>query len=144
MHSAAKVPTWYWVVSVLALLWMLVGIAAFAMDLMTDEAAMVTFTDAQRQLYESRPQWLLVVYAVATIGGLIGAIGLLTRKAWAVPTLLASLVAVAFQFGYTLFGLHAIEILGAAEAVPFPLVIFLIGAAVFWFATKAKANGWLQ
>ena len=144
MNSEAKVRTWYWVVSVLALLWMLVGIAAFAMDLMMDEAAMATFTDAQRQLYESRPQWLLIIYAVATISGLIGAIGLLMRKAWAVPALLASLIAIVLQFGYTLFGLNAIEILGAAEAVPFPLVILLIGAAVFWFSTKAKANGWLR
>ena len=77
-------PTWFRVASWLALLWMLSGAAAFAMDLMTDEAALAQMTPAQRELYEARPQWLFAMYAVAIATGLAGAVGLLLRQAWAV------------------------------------------------------------
>jgi cell division protein FtsW (lipid II flippase) len=81
--AAAKPPTWYWVVSGLAVLWMLFGVMAWGMDLMTDEATVAELSKAQRQLYAARPQWLFVVYGVAIFSGLGGAIGLLMRKSWA-------------------------------------------------------------
>ncbi len=138
---ADKPPTWYWIISGILFVWMLFGIMAFAMDLMTDEAAVAQFTEAQRQLYASRPSWLLAVYALATGSGLVGALGLLLRKAWARPALIVSFVTVCVQMGYTLFVLDAITLLGAAAAVPFPLVICLIGAFAVWFATMAGKRG---
>ena len=116
VSQVVRTPTWFRVASWLALLWMLSGAAAFMMDVMTDEAALAQMTPAQRELYEARPQWLFAMYAVAIASGLAGAVGLLTRKAWAVPALAASLVAVVIQFGYTIFGMDAIERVGAAQA----------------------------
>lgn len=141
--SPASPPRWYLVVAVLITLWMCIGVLAFVMDILTDEAGLAAMSEGQQLLYRSRPQWLLIVYAVATLGGLAGAIGLVMRKAWSVPALLISLVAVTVQFGYTLIGLNAIALLGAAQAVPLPLAIFLIGAAALWFALNAKSRGWL-
>jgi hypothetical protein len=141
--STIKPPTWYWVVSVLALIWMLFGVFAWTMDFLMDEAALAQMTDAQRQLYSVRPQWLFIVYAIAIFSGLVGAIGLVMRKAWAIPAFSISLIAIVIQFGYTLFGMDAIRLLGAAAALPFPIVIFAIGAALLWFAMRAKKSGWL-
>jgi hypothetical protein len=141
--AASKPPTWYWVVSGLAVLWMLFGVMAWVMDLMTDEAALATMSEAQRQLYAARPQWLFAVYGVAIFGGLAGAIGLLLRKSWASLLLVVSLVAVIVQFGYTFLAMHAVELLGAAAAIPFPLVIFLIGVALVWFASLSRKKGWI-
>lgn len=142
--APGKPPTWYWVVSGIATLWMLFGIAAWVMDLMTDEAGLAQLSEAQRQLYAARPQWLLAVYGVATISGLLGAIGLLLRKSSAPMLLALSLAAIVVQFGYTFVGLHAVEVLGAAAAIPFPLVIFLIGAALWWFSLRARKSGWIS
>ena len=97
----------------------------------------------QRQLYAARPQWLFAVYGVAIFSGLIGAIGLLLRKSWASMLLALSLAAVIVQFGYTFAVMHAAERLGAAVAIPFPLVIFLIGVALLWFARRSRARGWI-
>jgi len=47
------------------------------------------------------------------------------------------------QFGYTFVVMHAVELLGAAAAIPFPLVIFLIGVALWWFSLRARKLGWL-
>jgi hypothetical protein len=138
-----KPPTWYWVVSGLAVLWMLFGVMAWVMDLLTDEAGLAELSEAQRQLYGARPQWLFVVYGVAIFSGLAGAIGLLLRKSWASTLLGLSLAAIIVQFGYTFFGMRAVQVLGAAAAIPFPLVIFLIGAALVWFARRSRKVGWI-
>ena len=139
--AASKPPTWYWVVSGLAVLWMLFGVMAWVMDLMTDEAGLAEMSEAQRQLYAARPQWLFAVYGVAIFSGLAGAIGLLLRKSWASMRFSLSLAAIIVQFGYTFFGLHAVQVLGAAAAIPFPLVIFLIGVALVWFARQSRKVG---
>ena len=142
--AAIKPPTWYWVVSGLAVLWMLFGVMAWVMDLMTDEASLAELSEAQRQLFAARPQWLFVVYGVAIFSGLAGAIGLLLRKSWASMLFGLSLAAIIIQFGYTFFAMRAVELLGAAAAIPFPLVIFLIGVALLWFARRSRKAGWIE
>ena len=141
--TAIKPPTWYWVVAGIAVLWMLFGVMAWVMDLMTDEAGLAELSEAQRQLYAARPQWLFVVYGVAIFSGLAGAIGLLLRKSWASMLFGVSLAAIIVQFGYTFLGMHALQVLGAAAAVPFPLVIFLIGVALLWIARRSRKLGWI-
>jgi hypothetical protein len=113
------------------------------MDLLTDEQTAAGFTEAQRQLYAARPGWLFIDYAIAIFSGLAGTVGLLLRKSWAVAAFAVSLAAVVIQFGYMFTALRAIELLGAAAAVPFPLVITLIGAALLWLAIQARTRGWL-
>ncbi len=137
-------PRWYWIVAALATLWMLFGVMALAMDAMMDDAALAALTDGQRQLYEMRPQWIFVVYAIAVCSGLAGAAGLLVRKTWATPVLAVSLVAVTIQFSYTLIVMDAVGLLGTAAALPFPLTIWVIGAATLWFSTMARRRGWLS
>lgn len=140
---ATPPPRWLRIVSGLALIWMLFGIFAFVMDLTTDAASVEGLTDAERQLYAARPMWLFMVYGIAIFAGLGGVIGLLLRRAWAVGLLAVSLVAVTVQFGYLLFGMRAIEVLGAAAALPFPILIFTIGALLLWLALRARTRGWI-
>jgi hypothetical protein len=132
-----KAPKSYWIISILALVWMLFGVMAWVMDLMLDDAALAKMSEPQRHLYEIRPQWLFGVYAVAIFTGLAGAVGLLMRKGWAITAFAVSLVAIIVQFGYTFFIMNALEALGAAAAI-FPLVIFAIGIFLLWFAMRAR------
>jgi hypothetical protein len=143
MNATLTPPSWYWIVCGVALLWMLFGVLAFVMDLMTDEAALQAMSETQRQMYLARPGWLLIAYAVATFSGLAGVVGLLLRKAWAVPMLAVSLVAAIIQFGYVLFGMGALRELGAAATLPLPVVVVTIGAGLLWLATRSRTRGWL-
>ncbi len=136
-------PRWYWIVAVLAVLWTLFGVLAFIMDPLTDEAALEQMGEAQRELFEARPNWLFVVYAISVFSGLAGAIGLLMRRSWAVRAFAASLIFVIVQFVYVLFVMDAIGRIGAAEALPFPLVILTIGAVLLWFSIHARRRGWI-
>jgi len=139
----ARAPWWYWAVAVLALLWMLLGVFAWIMDLRMTPEQLATLDPGQQQLYAARPQWVFVVYAIAVFSGLAGAIGLLLRKRWATTYFLVSLVAVVIQFGYTLFVMDAIGVLGAGMALPFPLVIVAFAVFLLWFARYARRHGWI-
>jgi hypothetical protein len=143
MRQAAGPPRWFTIVAALAVVWMFVGVATWIMDLVTDEATVAGLSEGQRQLYAMRPQWLFVVYGIAAFSGLAGAILLLMRRASAVPVFAVSLAAIVVQFGYTFAAMDAIGILGAARAVPFPLTIFAIGAALLWLSTHATRHGWI-
>jgi hypothetical protein len=141
--SATAVPRWYWVAAGLALVWMLIGVLSLVMDIMTDAAALAAMPEGQRQLYESRPQWVFGVYAVATISGLLGATGLVLRRRWAVTLLAVSLAAVVVQFGYTFLVMDAIGKIGAAMALPLPIVIVVAGVLSLWLSQMAAQRGWL-
>lgn len=141
--TVVRPPRWYWIVSWLAVAWMLVGVMAWVMDLMMDEAAFARMSEAQRELYRRRPAWLFADYAVAIFSGLAGAIGLVVRKSWAVIAFGISLAAVFVQFGYFVFGMGAVELIGAAAALPFPLVIIAIGVALLWLSMEAQKRGWI-
>lgn len=139
----ARPPWWYWAATVIALLWTLLGVVAWTMDLMLDPAALAEMSPAQQQLYAARPQWVFVLYGLAVFSAFAGAIGLLLRRRWVTTLFLLSLLAVVLQFGYILFGMDAIGLLGAGEALPFPIVIVLFGVFLLWFARYARRHGWI-
>ncbi|MCC5865541.1 MAG: hypothetical protein JJU31_10510 [Wenzhouxiangella sp.] len=138
------VPRWYWAVAVIALLWMLFGALAFVMDPLTSDETLAAMSEAERELFLARPTWLFVVYGAAVFAGLAGAIGLVLRRGWAVHAFLVSLVFVIVQFVYVLFVMDAIGRIGVAAALPFPLLIFAIGAGLLWFSLMARSRGWLR
>lgn len=143
MQHAARVPKSHTYISVAILLWMAIGVMMYLLDVTMSPEQVAALPAAQRELNEARPMWVMASYALATWVGLAGALGLLMRKAWAVPLLLVSLVCVVVQFGAIVFVLGAVEKLGAATTLPLPIVIVVIGLASWRYALKAKARGWL-
>lgn len=141
--SPARPPWWYWAAAIIALLWTLLGVVAWTMDLMMDPAALAQLSPEQQALYAVRPQWVFVLYAIAVFSAFAGAIGLLLRRRWVTTLFLVSLAAIVIQFGYVLFGMDAIGLLGPAQALPFPITIFLFGVFLLWFARYARRHGWI-
>jgi hypothetical protein len=141
--DVATPPRWYMIVSALAFLWTLFGVAAFVMDVTMSAAALAEMPEAQRQLFEARPAWIVAVYAVAVFSGVAGAAGLLLRRRWVVSVLALSLAAIVVQFGYVFIVMDAIAQIGAAAAVPLPAAVFFIAAGLLRFAVVAARRGWL-
>ncbi|MEG3049898.1 MAG: hypothetical protein RR792_06910, partial [Thermomonas sp.] len=84
-----------------------------------------------------------VPFAIATIGGVLGSLGLLLGKRWAVPVLLLSLLAILAQFGSIYAITPTWALTGIAGAV-LPLCIALFGLFLWHYARKAAARGWLR
>ena len=133
----------FWIISVLALLWNLMGIATYLMTVTMSEEALAALPEAERALYTSTPAWVTSAYAIAVFGGTLASVALLMRKAWAVPLFLVSLVAILLQMGHALFGTALIEVQGAAAAV-LPLLILVIAAYLAWFSRSAHRRGWIS
>lgn len=133
------VPAWYWLVAIAALLFEGAGAYLFAESLTLDPA---TLPLDQRAVYDVTPQWMTIAWAVAIGAGLLGAIGLLTRRRFAEPLLLVSLIAVAVQFA-GLFLVRRLRELTPEDHLVLPLVIMLLAYA-FWQTSKlARRRGWL-
>ncbi len=133
----------FWIISVLALLWNLMGIATYLMTVTMSEEALAALPEAEQAFYTGMPVWVTSAYAIAVFGGTLASVALLMRTAWAVPLFLVSLVAILLQMGHAFFGTALIEVQGAAAAV-LPLLIVVIAAYLAWFSLTAQRKGWIS
>ena len=139
---AAPRPTSYWVVAILALLWNLAGVAMFCLQVTMDADAIAALPAPQREVYEATPAWLNAAFGVAVVAGLLGAIGLVLKKRWAVSLFLLSLVAVLVQIAAAYAVTPAWAAYGPTGLV-MPVVVTAIAAFLWWYARSAAAKGWL-
>jgi hypothetical protein len=137
-------PGWYWLVGVLVVLWMLVGVIAWCIDLGMTPERLASLPEAQQQLYATRPAWLFGVYGVAVFAGLAGAVALLARRKLAKTLFLLSLFAAVLQFGYTFAAMDALALLGPALALPLPAMVVAVGLFTVWYARGGARHGLLR
>ncbi len=143
MALARRAPPWFWIVTLLLLLWQAMGLLSFYEHVTNGAEAMGAVpSDYDRQLIASLPRWYDWVYAVATWGGLAAGIALVLRRAIAVPLAIVSLAAIVVMFGWMFLATDIIAMKGWWTTY-FPAAIFAIGAFTLWFAMTAKARGWI-
>lgn len=135
-------PTWFKAVSVLALLWNLLGCLAFAADLQLTAEDLAKLPEAQQALYAARPAWALAATATAVLGGALGCIGLLFGKRWAQTLLWLSLLGIVAQ-DIGLFLLVDGARLAGPTAVVMQSLVLLVGIGLVVLAHRAAAKGWL-
>jgi hypothetical protein len=136
-------PKLFWVVAVAALLWNLIGVLMFFLQVGMTPEQLAALPSEQRQIHEAAPSWLDIAYGVAVFAGVLGAIGLLLRKRWAVTLFLLSLLAVLVQMVSVYLLTPAWTLLGPSGLV-MPLVIVLIALGLWMYSSKAAARGWLS
>jgi len=141
-ESRIKPPMWFWVVSIIALLWNLMGAYAYLIDAYTSIEDLEAMTQAQRELYESRPAWVTGAFAIAVWAGVLGCIALLIKKKWARPVLLISLIGVIGHQVYMFFLSNTFEVMGS-ESMGLPIAVLVIAIGLVYFAKIAQKKGWL-
>lgn len=134
-------PKWYLPVAITALLWNLMGCAAYLSDVMLSPDDIAKMTAAQQAMYAARPAWSVAATAIAVWVGAAGCIGLILRKRWATPLFFASLAGVLVQDA-SLIMLSGTASLGATVLVLQGLVL-LIAIVLVLYARMAAARGWL-
>ena len=136
------VPVWYWVIPVMALLWNMMGCAAFLMEVFAQEAMMESMSEAQKDWARAIPSWIYFVYALAVTTGVAGSIGLFMQKAWSVPLFAFCVVAVIVQMGYTILIAGGLQVMGPSGLV-MPVLVIVFASALLWFSWFAKGKSWL-
>ena len=138
-----KLPTWFWVVAVLAVLWNLIGAFAYYSDVTMSPEMLAQLPEADQNLRAAMPTWVIGLYAIAVFVGLTAAITLCLRNKLAIPLYVVSLAAVVIQMGYISFGMNAVEIRGAVSLI-LPVVIIVLGVLQLWVSMHAKGQGWFD
>lgn len=139
-----NIPKWFWVLAVIFLLWNIMGILSFFGHTFITEEALAKLPDNERALYGDYPFWTTIIFAVATVGGLIGSIGLLMKRKWSKLFFIVSFLAIVPQMIHTVFFTKSIEVYGTAQALTMPVLVVLIGAILIWFSNYSIKESWLK
>lgn len=136
-------PRWFTVVCVLALLWNLLGVAAFIMQMTMTPEMVAQLPEAEQALYRAMPLWVVIAFACAVFGGALGSIGLLMKKRLAVPLLLLSLIGVIVQLSHSFFLSNSFEVHGPGAMV-MPIMVLVVAILLVMLGHKARSADWLR
>lgn len=136
-------PRSFWIISIAALIWNLLGLLAFTMQLIAGQENLGR-TEEQTAIYAATPSWMYIVFGIATIGGTLGCIALLMKSCWAKPILLASLIAAVIQMGYTWFATDSVAAFGTVEGIVLPAMVIVIAFVLYRYAIKAIREDWIH
>jgi len=143
-HEKTKIPMWFWIVSIFSILWNIMGVFSFIAHTFISNKALAELPSNERELYGEYPLWTTIVFAIAVIAGMIGAIGLVLKKKWSKMAFVISLLAIIPQMIHNVFFTKAIEVYGAVEAVTMPALVVIFGLFLVWFSIFAIKKHWLK
>ena len=137
------IPRSFMLISAGALVWNLLGVAAYISQVTMSETALAALPEGERLLYETIPVWATSAFAVAVNGSTLGCILLLFKKSWAYPVLFVSLLGVLVQMVHSIFIANSIEVYGPGGLV-MPVMVLLVSIYLVWFSRNARQNGWIS
>ncbi|MFC5195120.1 hypothetical protein ACFPH8_07230 [Bizionia hallyeonensis] len=143
MSTIQKPPKSFWIISILALIWNLMGVSAYLTHAFMTEDALQKLPEAEQTLYADLPAWVTAAFAIAVFGGTFGAIGLLLRKKWARIVFLISLIGIIIQMSHNFFISNNMEVYGPGALI-MPIMVLVIGVYLIMFSKSAIAKGWIS
>ena len=143
VRKRKKVERWYYIILTLAVLWNLLGVSAFAMQLLMTPEAIADLPPAERELYTNIPVWATIAFGVAVLGGTLGSVGLLLRKRWGLIVLWISLLGVLTQMTHALLLSDALKVSGPGATI-LPTLITVVAVALIILGRNANTRHWLD
>jgi len=140
-ESLNKAPKWFYIVAIAALIWNIMGVAAYVMQVTMTPEDLAALPEAQRTLYETTPAWATAAFALAVNGGAFGCFLLLLKKNAAFYLLAISLVGVVVQLFHAFFISNSFEVFGPGGMI-MPIMVLAIAIYLVFLAKSARANGW--
>ncbi len=139
----------FWVISVALMLWGLAGASIYVAYFFEtpEEFAQTAETAANRQAYadyvSNIPYWAIAIGIIAAATRLFGAIGLLLRRAWALPLYIVSVV---FFLGALFRGFVLANVSSVMSGPHIAVEIVFLALSIFgvWFARQNRFNGILR
>ncbi|MFD2550901.1 hypothetical protein ACFSQP_03635 [Bizionia sediminis] len=142
MNQLHKPTTSFWLVSIAALLWNIMGVIAYLMQAFSVKSEQLTTLPTEQPLLTETPAWVTAAFAIAVFGGTLGSLALLLRKKWARLVFLISLIGIISQMFYNFF--ISQEFANSnPSAIILPLLVLLIGVYLVIYSKLAIAKGWI-
>lgn len=141
--STNKPPLWFWIVSIVALIWNLMGVMAYLGQAYMTDADLTALPETEQALYANVPAWVSAAFAVAVFGGALASITLLLRKKIAKTLFIISLIGIVVQMSYNLFMSDVMEVYGPGGMI-MPIMVLIIGVYLIMFSNKSIARNWIS
>lgn len=121
-----------------ALLWNLIGLVLFVMQARMSPAEIAALPPPDRAVFEATPGWLLALFGIAVVTGVLGSLALLFGLRWAAPAFAVSLGAIALQTVSSFIVTPNWQSYGPVSLI-LPIVLLTIGAALYRYAVRRGA-----
>jgi len=142
-QEAIKPTKYFKLIAGLALVWNLMGVMAFIGQMFTTPEMIAEMPQAEQDLYNSTPMWATIAFAFAVVGGALGCLALLMKKAVAEQLLLLSLLGVLAQMFNAFFLSNSFEVYGSGGTI-MPIMVVVIAIALVIWAKSLIANNILR
>lgn len=139
-YARQPIARWYTAAAIASLLFMLLGCAAYLLDVTTDPASLPL---DQRAAHDAQPMWLISANAIAVWAGAVGALFLLLRRRLAETLMLVSMTAVTIWLAGLLLVPRLRDLLGTDD-LAVAVIVSLITWTIYWFARHSRQWGWLR
>ena len=137
-REAGSVHWSFWVVGAVALVWNAMGVLNLIMQMNPDVLA--TYPESHQTIVANQTGWIAASVTVAIIGGTIGCVLLLLRKAGAVYLFYASLIGTIIVVAHTL----SLSIdLSASDIVMIIAMPVVVAALLAWYSRWTATRGWI-
>lgn len=143
MTSTNKPKAAFWIITVIALIWNLMGAFAYIQQKYKTDTFESQYTQEQLEMVYNMPAWATAAFAIAVFGGVLASIALLLRKKIANHLYLISLIGIIVQMIYNIFISGALDVYGPG-AIAMPIMVIVIGVFLYLFSKKAITKGWLS
>ncbi len=143
MKDSKSAPVWFFVVAILAIAWNGIGVVAYVAEAMQTPEQLAQLSEAQRELYTSKPSWVTAAFAIAVFGGLFASIALIAKKPLAIPLFAISIAGLIGQNSYYFLIAKVQNTMDSSNFI-MPVVVFIIAIALLFFSRSCNAKGWLS
>ena len=130
----------FWVIGAVALIWNVMGVINFFMQMNADVVA--AMPETHRAIIEGRPAWATGGFAIAVFGGALGCLLLLLRKSAAFYLFIASLLGVIVTMTHTLGIASSTIDFSPFEILMMILMPLVVAAFLIWYSKRAESKGW--
>lgn len=137
-NSSTKPPVWFWIVSVLALIWNGLGVMAYLVRAYaTDEMIAALPEEQQAEFLMEYPAWYTAAFAIAVFAGVLGCFALLLRKKLAYGLFILSGLSAIIQHIYLFMNVDI-------SSLVMPIMIIVVCLFLIWFSKNAITKHWIS
>ena len=133
--TKSAVPTSFWVIAAISMLWNAFGAYLYVMSSMGDAKLMASVPPAMQAYMATMPVWAYCGYAFGIWGSFAGSVLLLMRSRHAATAFLVSLVGAIVSYAAQAMA----GVLTPAE----PIMILVVISLLLWYSRSAANKGYL-
>lgn len=139
--AAMRTPWHLWVVGVISLIWNAFGAFDYLMTRSGVDWYVANFTPEQAAFMDAYPLWVDIAWPLGVWGALLGSIGLLMPKGWAVWMFALSLFGLLLATIYNFVLTDGIAVMGGTPVVIFNIAIWAIAILLLVYAVAMRSRG---